>query len=369
MPKYTRPKFTGYSKIASALVILASFQTSYSHANTVESSGAFTLTGLSTNADNVGSETIGVLDLDVEGKLNRGRFHLYIEGTTSSKAGKVTDIYGESYADAGAAADRNGDGRIQLSSAEYYLPVGEGELVMGLLYPSGFTESADWTNDETTQFISSSFVNIPTSGAPDYALGVGYIRPLAENFTFSVLVSQAQGLGDLDGQYSDLFDEFDDYFFAAELAWQQDNVSVHVATWMSTLDDDTFIGNEQDNNRGVNVSVGYETGLGQVVLRYGMANEDVSDAASFWGISWQQDLGNFTYGIGTSKTQVSDDLKRNEPLEDLTQSEIYVKYHVIENMHLTWSVQRIDHSGFTLEADTEFEASPSIMAARLSYEF
>lgn len=369
MPEISRFKASMVSRPAIALAFITSFQPFYTFANNVESSGALTVTGLSANEDKVGSETIAVLDLDVEAQLNKGRFHLYIEGTSSSKPGKITDVYGESYADAGAAADKNGDGRVQLSSAEYYLPVGEGELVMGLLYPSGFTESADWTNDETTQFISSSFVNIPTSGAPDYAFGVGYIRPLDGNFTFSLLASQAQGLGDLDGQYSELFNEFDDYFFSAELAWQKDNLSVHVATWMSTLDDDTFIGQQQDNNKGVNVSVGYETDIGRVVLRYGVANEDVSEAASFWGVSWQQQVGDFTYGIGTSKTLVSDDLKLNEAVEDLNQSEIYVKYQVIESMHVTWSMQKIDHSGFTLEADSDIEPSPAIMAARLSYEF
>lgn len=132
----------------------------------------------------------------------------------------------------GAAADDNGNGRIQLSGAEYYLPLSQGELVMGLLYPTGFTESTAWANDETTQFISSSFVNITTSGAPDYAFGLGYLSSISEPLTLSVLVSQAQGLGDRDGQYNALFDHFDDYFFAAELAWKKERLSVHLATWL-----------------------------------------------------------------------------------------------------------------------------------------
>lgn len=89
------------SKYACACVLFSSYTSSNLHATEIETSGAVTVTHLTSNEDAVASETLGIFDLDIEGQLSHGRFHFYIEGTTTSKAGKVTDAYGLSYADAG----------------------------------------------------------------------------------------------------------------------------------------------------------------------------------------------------------------------------------------------------------------------------
>ena len=336
---------------------------------TPEFSGALTVTRLMTNTDQVNDETIGVFDLDIEGTLPVGRWHIYVEGTTTSKSGKVTDTYGESYADAGAAVDRQGNGRIQISTAEYYVPLFGGELVAGLLYPSGFVESADWTNDETTLFISSSFVNIPTNGAPDYALGLGYNKALSDSLSINLLLSQAQGLSDLDAGYNTLFDELDDYFFSAELVWQYQELSVHLASWLSTLDQARFDTQTMDNNQGLNLSVAYQSPYGLLVARYGIANDRVSEAERFYGLSWQYQVDKFTFGLGTSKTEVSNILQASTALDDSNQTELYVKYHIIDSTSLTASWQKINHSGFAIADDNSVDPSPAIASVRVSYQF
>lgn len=339
----------------------------FTYANNITANGAVTLSYLNANQSNVDSEAIAILDLDLDGQLSSGRWHVYLEGTSSSKAGKVTSIYGEAYADAGAAADENGNGRVQLSSAEYYHSVAGGEVVVGLLYPSGFTESADWSNDETSQFIGSSFVNIQTSAAPDYALGIGYIKPLSDNVTISTLVSQAQGLGDLDSRYSSLFDELDDYFITTELSYQQDNLSVHLAAWHSTLAQPLLTGSSTDRNQGLNISLGYQTQVGQFVVKYGTANDKVSSADEFYAVSLQQSLDIFHYGVGISKTTVS--RHQQTEADDLLQTELYGSYLVNPDFNITLSIQKLSHSGFDLLDDNKIDSSPYISTVRATYQF
>lgn len=332
-----------------------------------EYSGALSASHLSASGDSADSETIAIIDLDVEGEVGSGRWHAYIEGTSTSKNDHVSDVYGESYADAGAAADENGDGRIQISNLEYYHPVGNGELVVGLIYPSGFTESGEWTNDETTQFIGSSFVNIQTSANPDYALGIGYTNPLSDELSFSILLSQAQGLGDLDGRYSSLFDELDDYFIASELAWSRNDTAIHASIWTSTLDEDNLNGSGTSNNHGINLSLAQTTPLGLLVLRYGVANDEVSAAESFLGISLQKAIEQWSFGMGTSRTYANKILKNMQPLDDIKQSELYIRYNFNQNIHGTLSYQKISNSGF---GDLEVsDISPSVTTLRISYEF
>lgn len=330
-------------------------------------SGAVTLSHLDSSADDVKTENIGVVDIDIEKQWAKGRWHVYIEGTSSTESGAVTDIFGESYADAGAAADSDGQGRFQISNFEYYYPIGEGELVIGLLYPSGFTESGDWTNDETTQFMSSSFVNIQTSGNPDYALGVGYSAPLAEGWSYNLLVSQAQGLGDLDGNYGTLFNEMDEYFVSAELVWNVDDLAIHANLWTTTLDSETFTDANSDSNSGINLSLGYDHSTGLWVVRYGTANKDVSEVEQFWGVSWQREFGNWAFGLGTSKSFVSSAYQVVENVGDLKQHEAYARFNVSDNMHVTASYQKISNSAFGLAVSEEVD--PSIISIRASLEF
>jgi len=337
------------------------------YALTTEYSGALSASHLSASGSSAESEAIAVLDLDVEGKVGSGRWHVYIEGTSTSKSGHISDVYGESYADAGAAADEDGDGRIQISNLEYYHPLENGELVVGLLYPSGFTESGDWTNDETTQFIGSSFANIQTSANPDYALGIGYTGALSNDVSINLLVSQAQGLGDLDGRYSSLVDEMDEYFISSEIAWSLSNTSIHASLWASTLDTERLNGSGTANNYGVNITVAHTNPLGLLVLRYGNANDEVSDAESFLGMSLQREFENWSFGLGTSRTYVSKELQENSSLEDVKQSELYARYNFNAKIHGTLSYQKISNSGFgDVSAN---ETSPSIITFRLSYEF
>ena len=355
---------------------LMSLSLSSAHATAsqaTEISGAVSTFYLTSSDDKVEDDFIAVLDVDAEGQLANGKWHIYIEGTSTSKPGKVTSIYGESLADAGGAADGDGNGRIQISTAEYYHPIGEGELVVGLIYPSGFTESADWANDETTQFLANSFVNIQTSGAPDYALGIGYLGKIDSQISYSMLLSQAQGLGDLDGNYSTLFDELDDYFFASELVFQVDNIAFHTSLFASTLAQETFTtGNESagsNKNYGINLSVGIESQLGHFLLRYGYANQQVNEMSDFIGLSWQQSFDTWAFGLGLSHSIVSDKFEAvsQAQLKNTTQFEGYVKYHGFEHFHLTAAIGRINHSAFG-QTDA-INSQPNILTLRASYEF
>lgn len=336
-------------------------------AKAAEIEGAATFTYLNTSAADVANDYIGVMDMDIAGELGQGRWHIYLEGTSTSKEGRVSDVFDSAYADAGAAADGDGDGRLQLSGLEYYHPIAGGELVLGLLYPSGFTESGDWANDETTQFISSPFVNIATSGSPDYALGVGYIGEINQDLSFNLLLSQANGLGDIDGTYAALFDELDEYFFSAELVWHFANINFHANYWASSADTDVFTTNATDKNRGINLSLAYLNDLGHWLVRFGTANDKVSEAEQFWGVSWQKELGRWAFGLGASQSKVSAVWQVLEDVDDVEQYEAYVKFNVNQRFHLTGSWQKISNAGFGLAASEERD--PRIFSVRTSVEF
>ncbi|WP_419812029.1 hypothetical protein [Bacterioplanoides sp.] len=364
MPSYFRCTF---SLLSTCSLTVSSLLIHPAIAADAQVQGAVTATYLTASDSDVDAETLGVFDMDIDGELGQGRWHIYLEGTSSSNADRVTDVYGEAYADAGAATDENGDGRIQVSNFEVYYPLGNGELVAGLLYPSGFTESGDWSNDETSQFISSSFVNIQTSAAPDYALGVGYQGAISSQLSFSALLSQAQGLGDIDSTYSALLDQEDEYFVSAELVWQVSQFALHTAVWATTLESETFDASDEEKNHGLNISLAHQNALGQVVLRYGIANEAVSEAKQFSAISVQKDIQDFSLGLGLSQTEVSHDYQKVSAADDIQQHEFYTRYQATDVLSLTLSLQKIQNSGFGLSP--EYDENPTIFSFRTSAEF
>jgi hypothetical protein len=335
-------------------------------ANSMEVEGALSAFWQHAFDEEVSDDAIAVLDLSMQGALGNGSWHLYVEGTTTSRDGRVTAIYPESLADAGGAADEDGHGRIQISGLEYHAPLGEGELILGLIYPSGFTESADWANDETSQFVSTSFVNIQTTDAPDYALGLGYITPLTTNLKLSLLLSQAQGLGDLDAKYSTLFDNLDDYFYAAELAWSLDNVSINAAIWLNSLQRPAITGDGEESNWGANLSIGHNSDWGLILLRLGLANDEVSEAEGFWGLSWQYDINDWTLGVGASQTLLNDQL-HEATTDHVNHYEMYLKYALTEALQMTFSIQQIENSGFMSQG--QYKPDPKVFTVRLSYGF
>ncbi len=321
----------------------------------------------------VGNELTTVLDLDVNIKRGPGEWHIYVEGTSTGKDGKVAAVYGDALADAGGAADTDGRGRIQISMLEYYYEVGGGTLIAGLLYPSGFAETGDWTNDETSQFISSPFVNISTIGAPDYAVGIGFQKEADESSVgWSLLASQAQGLGDLDGSYHELFSSVDDdLFLNAEMNWLVAGLDVRVGVWHNDADHDNLNGDgDTDANSGYNVSVAKAfDDQHLLVLRYGAADEDVSEVENFIGLSYQYTGENISAGLGYAVQYASSDLEDSDPaaVEDSRFVEAYVKYQMVPDLYLTGSVQQVKDSGLGL-SDAE-DDSASIFTLRLSKEF
>lgn len=106
-------------KVWITLVTLIWLPLNFAQANEVSSSGALTLFYQNTSASNVRNEQILVLDLDINQRQDSGEWHIYIEGTSTSRNGRVSASYPDSIADAGGASDAAGEGRLQVSILEY----------------------------------------------------------------------------------------------------------------------------------------------------------------------------------------------------------------------------------------------------------
>lgn len=330
--------------------------------------GALTGSIIGSSESKVDTDYLGVLDLDVFIPAFNGQWHIYIEGTTTSLDGRVNAVYVEANADAGAAVGSDGKGRLQISNLEYRHSLGIGDVSIGLLYPSGFSETGDWSNDETSQFIGSMFANIQTIANPDYALGIGYTTEPSDAIPgISVLLSQAEGLADLDGSYHDLFSDSNDIFFTTELRWNYNLVDLRIGAWINDADFERLDGDGDDNNYGLNVSVAVQnTENGRLVFRYGMANDEVSEGDIFWGLSYQHSFDKLTIGLGHAQTLASDDLS-DQGGDDIKQTEVYLRQQLWDGFYATLSYQHISESsfGFTPGVDS----SPNIYTLRLSQEF
>lgn len=356
------------SKPSLLLVIWIGLLSTHVFAIDASIEGALTGSVIESTESNVDAEILAVLDLDAFITKGESQWHVYVEGTTTSRDNHVTAVYGEANADAGAAADANGDGRLQVSVLEYIMPVGPGEMNIGLIYPSGFSESGDWSNDETSQFVGASFVNIQTIANPDYALGIGYTREPADGYPgVSLVLSQAEGLGDLDGSYHEMISGSTDLFLATELHWDIGNIDWRIGAWFNNAKFDRLDGNGTDSNLGFNMTAAWQvTDQGLVVFRYGIANDDVSRAAGFWGLTYQQEMDKITVGLGVARITVADSLDE-EGAKDTVQSELYLKYRFSDSIEGTFSYQRIENSNFGTM--TNLDMSPGIYTVRLSVGF
>lgn len=320
--------------------------------------------GVSTEVDD---EFTGVLDLDVDIKAGPGFWHIYVEGTTTVQDGGVTSVFGDALADAGAAVGTDGKGRIQISSLEYIYSLGEGSVIAGLVYPSGFAESGDWTNDEITQFVSSPFVNMGSIAVPDYAIGVGYKREATEHsLGWSVLLSQAEGLADRDGSYDDLLSNIDeDFFFNVEVTALVMGLTAKLGIWQNDAEFDKLDGSGTDAILGGNISLVKDIDAHRIVLRYGVADEDVSEVSSFASLFYQYRGGSLSGGLGYAINYASDEL--DSAYEDTHYVEAYVNYELMPQIFVTGSVQQVEDDGLGM-SDVEDDSS-TIFTLRLSWQF
>lgn len=334
--------------------------------------GGFTVTAQSANDSRINDEMLTSFDLVAEIPNGPGHWVTYIEGNLSPRLNGVSSVLGEVNGDAGTALDRDGKGRLQVSEFHYSRKFGENSMTIGLINPACVLDSSEVANDETSQFLSASFVNNPTIAFPDYALGScihfeeGQTGP-----GFNLLLTSSHGLADNpNASYSELFDVGADgkgVFLGGEMYWETERSMWRLGVWKSTADADYLDGSGNiGHNYGAYLTTDHRIGDSMINVRLGMANEDVSEAAGFASVALETPLFGNTFGIGIAQTRVSDKLGAGS--DDTRQAEIYLRYDVNDSLHVTPSVQWIENSGFD-STGTLYDKSITVYGVRASYLF
>lgn len=342
------------------------------HDGQVVVEGGLTVVGQTASDGAVSDELFASLDILSTLPVGDGRLVIYVEGNTSQNDSGVSAMIGEANADAGTALDRDANGRFQVSEFHYDRSVGEGVLAAGLLDATGYLDGSDVANDETAQFLGGSFVNNPTIGFPDYALGLVYHHEQSEEpFDFTLVLTSSHGLGDNpNASYSELVDVGADgkgVFAAGEAFWTLDGVVVKAGVWVNSADHAKLDGSGNASNYGLYGVLDVPAGEAMINVRLGLANEEVSQAAHFVSVAGNYPVAWGEVGAGLAYTGLSG--KDATPgFDDSIHAELYARYDVSENMHVTPSLQYIENSGFD-GSEATIDARQTVAGVRLGYSF
>ncbi|MCB5226686.1 carbohydrate porin [Alishewanella sp. 16-MA] len=314
--------------------------------------GGVVITHQQTDAPEVASETAASADLVLIKQQVSGRWLMHVEAASSPKFMGVSNQLPEANSDAGSAISKNDQGRFQLSELYYQHQFSAQQtLSAGLLDVSSFFEQSRIASDEATQFLGAFFTGNPVLAFPDYTLGVVYEQQFNGGPTLRTAITSSNGLADNPARsYSQVLavtEEEKGLFAISSLSWRNASSLIRIGVWRSTADfsrlDDA---NAVADNYGVYVLAGYQYGQHAWNLRLGAANEDVSQAAAFSGLSYQFSQGHYVLGVGMARTYQAK-VSKAENTADTQQYEIYVRYTLADGFYLTADWQGIVNSNFT----------------------
>ena len=346
---------------------------SVSNGNTVVIEGGFTAVAQSTDDNRIEDEITASFDLLSTLKTQSGEWIIYIEGNKSPRINGVSSVLGEANADSGSALDRDGKGRLQISELHYNTKVSQADLTVGLLDATGFLDASDVANDEASQFLSSSLAYNPSIEFPDYTLGASYHRDTSKDLSYTLLIASSHGLGDNPNvSYSELVDigaTGKGFFVASEIIMPFDTTTLIAGVWLNTSDHQNLngSGNGKENNSGIYFSVDGTIKKMKWNLRYGMADDSVSQADDFIGVAAELPIAGSVAGIGYTVTGLSKDAVA-AGMDDIKQFEIYYNFELAENFIVTPSFQLLQNSGFDSSVAT-YDDNINIISLRVNYTF
>lgn len=294
----------------------------------------------------------------------RGKWSVYVEGSTTPQNDGVLTRLGEVNADGGSALDERGDGRFQVSEWHYWWPVGEGHAVAGLLDATGYIDSSAVANDETEQFLGTSFVNNPTIAFPSYTLG-GVWRQDAHAASYTVVLTSSHGLGDHpDVSYAqalDLNGEGKGVFAALEVHTHLGEYELRTGLWANTAEQAALDGGSDSvNPYGVFAVTDFSVGQTQLNARLGWANPQASVMERFIALAATRRIAGISVGAGVAWGGASNDLAN---AKDLLHAEIYSRYTLNKLLSFSPHVQWIKNSGLK---DTDANL---VYGLRMQYSF
>jgi len=338
----------------------------------VEVQSGATFTFQTSNDSRLEDEGLLSVDLTAEVPIGKGKLLTYAEGNISRRQDGISSLVEEVNGDAGSALDGQGKGRLQVSEIHYTQRIGKNIFTVGILDPDCRLDNSKIANDETSQFLGSAFVNNPTIAFPDYTLGgCMHIHQGLAPYGFNILITSSHGLGDNPGRsYSELFDvgaSGKGVFAGVELYRQTAYGIWRSGVWHNTADNEYMDGSGRvGDNSGMYLSGDYIRGSYGLNLRLGIANEDVSEAASFAGLALERQLDNTALGIAAGYTGVSGE--GGGAKEDISQSEVYFRFEINNHLEVTPSVQWVKNSGFDA-SDSNVDSELVVYSLRMSMIF
>ncbi|MGB5246135.1 MAG: carbohydrate porin [Woeseia sp.] len=314
-------------------------------------------------------------DLFLTYPTNDGNWFLYIEGATGTDADSVFNLYPEVNGDANSVLDRNGGSHLQVSELYYQFKLGErSRLLLGQIDTSAQIDRSRISNDENTQFLGVSFVNNPTIGFPDYALGILY-RQLAyeRKPEVTLILSSSDGIADNPGRsYSELIDitgAGKGVFASASARWFRGPVEYGGGVWMRSdkhprFDDMSRTG----RNHGAYGVYGITFGEHTLNFRGGFANDKVTQAARFAGVSYELRQPQGTFGFGAARIFESN-RARTASSGDTDHIEAWYRLPLIaDHLHVTADLQFVSNPGFYV-SPSPAEANALVAGLRFDYVY
>lgn len=312
-------------------------------------SGGLTSTLQSTSIAEVDPEVLTSFDLVIQRLLGPGDLRVYFEGNTTPRANGVSSFLPESNADAGSALNKDGKGRVQISELAYHHVFNTThEITLGLIDITGYFDHSRIASDENTQFLGASFVQNPTIDFPDYTLGGVYEYTPNEAVAVRFGLTSSNGLADNpDLSYSQLLDigEHERGIFAiGAVAWKKGRWLVRTGLWTNTASHEALDGTRGDMlNLGAFAMGGFQSSFGTLNTRLGIANNDVSRAAEYIGITYQKRQGPVVFGLGLGETFVS----RRDPRPDAANTlhiEGYTRWDLSKILIVTGNIQHLNNA-------------------------
>lgn len=337
--------------------------------------GGVTLITLGADASGVDPEITASGDLFVSHTGSRGDWLFYVEGNTSLDGDGISTVFAEANADAGTALDRNRNGRLQISEANYRFAVADGaHLTLGLIDATAYLDRTRITNDENLQFIGVPFVNNPTIEFPDYTLGFALEAGSGEHgMRINAVAAASNGLADNPKvSYSQLL-QIDGpgkgVFAGAGLGWLSEAQLLRFGAWVNTRSHESLgNGSPGHDNYGVYGVYGLSRGRHALSIRAGAAREDVSLAARFLALAYRLQWREHALGAGVARTFLSDDAGE-AGLSHGTQAEIFARMAIAGGRaHVTGSLQYLRNSSFVARREDP-RRDAVIGALRFRYEF
>ncbi len=345
-------------------------------AHKLDTHGGLTLIGQAARDSRVRPGITASVDLEFTLAQGRGEWFLWLEGSTTVQPWQTAALLVESNADARTTLTRKDKGRLQVSNFGYSFPLRRHMVSLGLLDASSILDSSRIANDETRQFISTTLVNNPVIGFPDYTLGV-LVRKKSDHHSLghTLFIGLGHGLRDTTQRsYRTLFDldaqgrgvfaalEFDGKAHLGKL-----DLHYHFGAWSNTAEHRYLAQTGSAANYGLYTVLETKIGNFDLSSRAGIANRRVAQAAEFFSLALQYRSGSHSVGLGASWTGLSAHGKKASQ-GDMLQAELYYKYKFNKHVSITPLLQWLRNSGFD-SSNSRFDQDQLILGVRLQASF